>query len=277
MAFCPHCGNDLLTRSRFCESCGERVPVRRPATAATRTTTRTASARAGTATAVKTRRATNGNGNGHTNGNGNGHSNGNGNGHSNGNGNGARKTTAAARPVRVKKAALVEVEPVPVAPVTTAWPDPEPAPWETPAVTSPDGGRSGFFAKRTLVFAIPCVVLALALVGSGIYGYTTHNTLNSTKSTLARTRTDLIDANSELHLAQAKADDLNGQLGDTKDRLSASQHRVDLQADQIQNLRTCLDGITTAIVRAGNGDEAGAFSVLDSVKPACQAAQSAIS
>jgi septal ring factor EnvC (AmiA/AmiB activator) len=163
-----------------------------------------------------------------------------------------------------------------MAPVTAAWP--EPAPWEAPATTSTssvDGSR--FLTKRTLKFAIPCLVLALALVASGIYGFTTHNKLNSTKSTLAKTRTDLIGANSELHLAQGQAADLNSQLGDTKDRLSASQHRVDLQADQIQNLRTCLDGITTAIVRAGNGDTAGAFSVLDSVKPACRAAQSAIS
>jgi hypothetical protein len=54
--------------------------------------------------------------------------------------------------------------------------------------------------------------------------------------------------------------------------LADSQKRVDLQANQISVLKTCLDGIARADYEAAHGSYDVAVSILNSVQPACRKA-----
>lgn len=107
----------------------------------------------------------------------------------------------------------------------------------------------------------------------------TERQLDTTRSTLADTQESLASSNDEL-------DKITGELQQTTNRLRAArrelsglegslnnaQNRLDLQANQIETLRTCLDGVTSALSYVAYSNYSAAIAALDAVEISCNRA-----
>lgn len=187
------------------------------------------------------------------------------------------------------------IDPVPVLTSTSQWPPvtvptpPEPA--ATPPTVNPPA-RRGITARR-VVGALTVLVL---LVLAGVAGYVHQQTradlaraadqLAGTRAELATTRTDLADTETtleetktDLDATQTELDGTQDELRDARRRLtglqgtlSDAQDRLDLQANDIETLKSCLTGVSTSLGYAAGSDYSAAIAALDAVQVSCERA-----
>jgi hypothetical protein len=107
----------------------------------------------------------------------------------------------------------------------------------------------------------------------------TRSQLNSTHHRLASTRSDLTRTNSRLTSANADKAQLTTQLASTQQELtgvrgslSDTQNQLNLQAGQLEIVKTCLSGFATALDADLNGDYSSGLAALQSVESACREA-----
>lgn len=157
-------------------------------------------------------------------------------------------------------------------------------------------------AKRRPGKRSPLRVLAYSLAGllllglAGTAGYIQQQTqgeLDATRKTLTETRNQLQDTNGkftethgELSTTQAELSSAVDDLQVTKSRLAdklrelsglrgsldGAQERLDLQANQIGTLQSCLNGVTDAMSYAAYSDYGAAIAALEAVEVSCNKA-----
>lgn len=139
------------------------------------------------------------------------------------------------------------------------------------------------------VAAVSVVILALAS-----FGYLTQRHLGQTRDALAKTRatlaasqSDLTDANSmiadlnsqvlalqeDLKGARQEAKQTQSQLDETKQTLDGARDTVTIQESKITDLKTCLDGVTNALVDLADGYIQSAIGGLQAVSGPCKRAR----
>ncbi len=94
---------------------------------------------------------------------------------------------------------------------------------------------------------------------------TTTADLSSTKLDLTSTKAALEKANSDL---SAKEQELSG----VRNSLSDAHNQLTMQAGQIETLKSCLNGVVTALSDVADDDYYGAASALNAVQVSCQSA-----
>ena len=111
----------------------------------------------------------------------------------------------------------------------------------------------------------------------------THHKLVSARQSLATTQTAVATTRSQLASTTSQRDQLQSQLADARTRLdgvrgslATAQNRVNLQASEMSQLKTCLDGFSNALQADLYGDYSAGLSALQSVETACRAAQNAV-
>ena len=171
--------------------------------------------------------------------------------------------------------AVSETAPLPAVGAVPAAVAPEPPPGPPPemVVTRERRDRS---AVKVAVLAAAAAVLLLGLVLGVLNSVGTHRRLDDTREDLTATQRTLDATKAELATRTTERDDLRtkltaaeNELGGTKQSLSETRTRVDAQAGQIDTLKTCLDGVLTALA-AETAEEA--VRVLDSIENACERA-----
>lgn len=129
----------------------------------------------------------------------------------------------------------------------------------------------------------------IGLLTAGALGYVdTRRDLTQTRSTLTSTRQQLTDVTtklsaSEASLAKARTD-LRSQiaklqasqreLAGVRGTLGEAESRIDLQAGQIETLKSCLTGVSSALYYAGQYDGSAAVAALEAVEVSCDKAYS---
>jgi len=103
----------------------------------------------------------------------------------------------------------------------------------------------------------------------------TESQLASTRAKLGATTRDLAGRTTERDALQSQLNDVNTQLQGVRGTLSDTQNRVSLQAGQISSLKSCLNGVSTALSDAAYGDYSGAVGALDAVQISCRDAKNA--
>lgn len=93
----------------------------------------------------------------------------------------------------------------------------------------------------------------------------TRGELDTTKKTLASTTSERDAVRSELDAKLAELAGLRGSLGD-------AQNRLNLQAGQIETLKSCLNGVSEALGYAAYEDYRSAVAALDAVEVSCDRA-----
>lgn len=94
---------------------------------------------------------------------------------------------------------------------------------------------------------------------------TTWAELDTTKEALASSTSERDAVRSELDATLAELAGLRGSLGDAQDRLN-------LQAGQIETLKSCLNGVSEALGHAAYDDYRSAVAALDAVEVSCDRA-----
>lgn len=139
---------------------------------------------------------------------------------------------------------------------------------------------------------VACALLALGVViHLGTRTRLTHTrdelastsaTLTSTKSTLQKTNHELSTTaealttrTSERDRLQARLDETNTKLAGVQQTLTDAQNRVNLQAGQIDALKSCLAGVTNALEYVSYGDYGSAVASLEAVEVSCDTAANA--
>lgn len=137
-------------------------------------------------------------------------------------------------------------------------------------------------------------VLVLGLAGLAGYEYqqtsneldATHAELVATKQQLDTTSATLVETEESLEESQSELSETTDQLQDTEARLRTArrelsglegslenaQDRLDLQANQIETLKICLEGVTNAMGYAAYSDYGAAIASLEAVEVSCQRA-----
>jgi hypothetical protein len=160
------------------------------------------------------------------------------------------------------------------------------------AVDAPTRTPDGRWRRRGLIGAAILVALALLTVGvmrdvgtRDRLGKTRQALeaarvdLKSTKASLTTTRSELTTRTSELTSRTAERDGLKkeldariAELAGVRGTLSQSENRVNIQAGQIETLKSCLNGVTNALVYAADSDYVSAVASLESVQVSCDTA-----
>jgi hypothetical protein len=139
-------------------------------------------------------------------------------------------------------------------------------------------------------------VLAVALVVAALLVWNdaqTHNHLTATSRRLVSTRSSLVGATADLSRTQSRLattqtqlDSSDADLEQTKkslatakqqlsgvsNSLSDAKSRLNIESSQIETLKSCLNGVTTALSDVAYGDVTSAVSALDAVQVSCDAA-----
>lgn len=167
-----------------------------------------------------------------------------------------------------------------------------PSPVPPSPVTPKPAARTDFSygdakPERSRLLVIVSAGLALALVVAGVFVdlqvrnklhrtetqlAATQETLTQTKSSLASTQTTLDSTEQKLTDTETERDQLQTALQGVRGSLNQAQGRLELQAGQIDTLRTCLTGVATALDDVLRVDYAGAVGALQSVQIPCQSA-----
>jgi hypothetical protein len=167
----------------------------------------------------------------------------------------------------------------------------DPAPPVPVPAERPRGGRRSRLALTLYALA---AVLLLALIAVAGYVYQqTRNDLANTRAELAATQAELDTtvatlSETERSLADSRDElaDTAGQLQQTRSRLRTAQRelaglegslenaqdRLDLQANQIETLKSCLDGVTNAMGYAAYSNYGAAIASLEAVEVSCNRA-----
>jgi chromosome segregation ATPase len=165
----------------------------------------------------------------------------------------------------------------------------DPSPPVLQAVVAPARTTDGRWRRRGLIGG--AVVMALALITAGVMrDVGTRDRLAKTRHALEATRVDLkstkallASAQSELSSTQSQLTSRTGErdqlkkdldakiaeLSGVRGTLNQSENRVNIQAGQIETLKSCLNGVTNALVYAANSDYVSAVASLESVKVSC--------
>jgi hypothetical protein len=94
---------------------------------------------------------------------------------------------------------------------------------------------------------------------------TSQRSLDDTKAGLVATTGDLQDSEQKLRAARQQLKGLHGSLENAQDRL-------DLQANQIETLKTCLNGVSSALSYVAYSDYSAAIAALNAVEVSCNRA-----
>ena len=140
-------------------------------------------------------------------------------------------------------------------------------------VPRPQVPRRAFVAMVVVV-----AVLAVAVVGAlGVNDVSTHHKLASTRAELATTQRDLAAARAKIADITKQLDASKADLASTKSQLDAKttelsgvRNSLNYANGQIDDLKTCLQGVLQADSYAADGDYTSALAALDAVMPVCQ-------
>jgi uncharacterized protein HemX len=183
--------------------------------------------------------------------------------------------------------------PVPPAPpVASKAPAPTPAPVTAVTPTAPVSAppvpkRSSSWRERGPFIAAGVAALALVVVLVAAY-LPARSKLSDTRGELRRAQAELTAANKKAEQAandlttrtaerdalQLKYDDVAGQLNGAQSSLASSQDRIANQAGQIDVLKSCLNGVATALSYIAEDDYISAGAALDAVEVSCETAES---
>jgi len=151
--------------------------------------------------------------------------------------------------------------------------------------------------RRVALVATGVVAILALLAVTTLHIVGTHDRLNRTRDTLAATESDLSDTRDELDVTsekltstedelstrtternKARADlaDAEAELGATTSALNDARGKVDLQASQIEDLRTCLVGVMDALLYVADGFYMAAVDALDAVQFECDRAAKSV-
>lgn len=163
-----------------------------------------------------------------------------------------------------------------------------PSPQAEPA-PQPESGKP----RRATMYVAACMLLLLAL---GMLGYDYQRTvgdLEETQANLSTTEGQLVSTADELNETERSLSDSRSQLAAVRNdlertaqklrsarrdmtglegTLDSAQDRLDLQANQIQTLQTCLQGVSNALTYVSYSDFGAALAALNAVEVSCQAA-----
>jgi hypothetical protein len=103
----------------------------------------------------------------------------------------------------------------------------------------------------------------------------TINDLNGTRSRLTTTQTDLSTRTRQRDKFHAELDAANVELAGVNSTLDDAQNRVNLQANQIEALKSCLLGVSDALGYAAYEEYASAVAALEAVSVSCDTANKA--
>lgn len=176
--------------------------------------------------------------------------------------------------------------------------------YDTQAPTSPGSGvtapkdqarRASHWSRpQIIVIALLAVALLILAGGAGYWQKRTSDDLEATRQALSQTETDLastskslaqttrrlnskqmqLDAKtSELADVQTQLGQAQRQLSGVQGSLNKAQDRLDLQANQIETLKSCLNGVSSSLSYAAQNDYTSALAALDAVQVSCQRAQ----
>lgn len=147
---------------------------------------------------------------------------------------------------------------------------------------------------RRGVLVLTALALAAGLTVLGVNDLQTHHRLHHTQLDLAATQSSLWLVRNDLSDVRSKLINSQTQLGVTLTSLRASEKklaadeqelqglrnslsdakgRVTVQSGQIETLKSCLNGVSIALVDAANLDYASALAALDAVQVSCDAAK----
>jgi septal ring factor EnvC (AmiA/AmiB activator) len=101
---------------------------------------------------------------------------------------------------------------------------------------------------------------------------TTQRELAGTQGRLASTESELSARTKERDDLRAQVDTKNSELVGVRGSLTAAEGRVNLQASHIETLKSCLNGVSEALVHAARGDYSAALAALRSVEVSCDRA-----
>jgi hypothetical protein len=153
-------------------------------------------------------------------------------------------------------------------------------------------------SRERKVFVVGAVVVAVALLSTGVWYHldvrtgltrslaTTRSRLTSTSARLARsdadlatTRADLVKRTAERDAARSSAAQLQkvkqalqNRIKGLRGSLQNSRQQVELQAGQIEVLKTCLGGVSVALTDVLQEDYLGAADALTAVQDQCNSA-----
>ena len=96
--------------------------------------------------------------------------------------------------------------------------------------------------------------------------------LVETSDALDDTRRILTSTEDDLEISEGDLERVRSELRRTEGSLSSAQSRMDLQANQIATLRTCLDGVSNALSYAAYSQYGQAVAELNAVEVACDKA-----
>lgn len=160
-----------------------------------------------------------------------------------------------------------------------------PGPTE-PAVPAPASSKRVIFTKRRVITALVVASLIAGFSTLTAWGLDTRSRLSATEDTLATTEATLQDTEDTLSETRAtlatrtkERDSFKARYNDTlrelkgmKRSLTNARNRIELQAGQIDILKTCLNGVAEALVYVAYGDYYSASAALDAVSVSCNRA-----
>jgi hypothetical protein len=100
----------------------------------------------------------------------------------------------------------------------------------------------------------------------------THGRLASTRGELTRTKSRLGSANADRAQLTTQLASTQQELAGVRGNLSDTQNQLNLQAGQLEIVKTCLSGFATALDADLNGDYSSGLAALQSVESACREA-----
>ncbi|MER3452181.1 MAG: hypothetical protein C4344_00285, partial [Acidimicrobiia bacterium] len=134
--------------------------------------------------------------------------------------------------------------------------------------------RRGFWARAWVRRSLAGLLAVAVLTPLVVDDLRVRGRLASTRDHLASTRLDLTRTRTELHARtreltstrvdldertrerdelQARLDVTNAELAGVRNSLGEAQSRINLQAGQIATLRSCLNGVTQALLYVADG------------------------
>jgi hypothetical protein len=139
--------------------------------------------------------------------------------------------------------------------------------------------KRGVFRLRNLLIAAS-ILLIVALLSSAAFAYsglrsdlrTTEGDLASNKKQLAVTQGDLKSMTSERDGLKTQLSSANNELTGVKTTLTDAQNKVELQSGQIDTLKSCLNGVTSALIYIAEGYFEVAIGALNAVSVSCESA-----
>lgn len=159
-----------------------------------------------------------------------------------------------------------------------------------PMVAPHDRRRS---RGRLLTYVLGTLVLVVLATAAGFWQFETQQKLDAARADLATTRqalqatvATLGETEDQLSSTQLELDDTTADLEATETKMRATQrrltgvrgslddaeNRLDLQANQIETLKSCLNGVSDALIYVAYNNFNAALAALEAVEISCQRA-----